>query len=106
MSALDGVKVSQVGQRPSKGSIQADGSLPPLLLGLVGGRGDVLVEAEQVGRVVASFDRGQPVPGPARVGLAEPGPAVVPQEVDIGAGVSLTQRSGEVADPGLAYGPV
>src|SRR5215207_3654469 len=34
---------------------------PPLLPGRLGGRGDVLVEAEQVGWVVASFDRGQPI---------------------------------------------
>src|SRR5215217_554166 len=93
--------------RPELAKVRSLGPpLRPLLPGRLGGRGDVLVEAEQVGWVVASFDRGQPIPSRARVGLAESRLAVVAEEVDIGAGVLLTQGGREVADPRLAHGSV
>ena len=44
--------------------------------GTSGARRDVLVEPEEVGRVVAPLDVGQPVPRRARVGGAHAGPAV------------------------------
>src|SRR6185503_13492924 len=51
---------------------------------------DVLVQMEQVGRVVRALDLGQPVVGLARVDrLADPRLALVTDEVDVGAGVRL-----------------
>src|SRR6266511_1762718 len=72
-----------------------------LVIGVTFGRRDVLVAVEQVGRVVATLDRRQPLPGRPRVGLADARRALVAQEVDVRAGVTVSQRRGEPVDPGL-----
>ena len=64
------------------------------------GRGrDVLVEAEEVVRVVARLDRARAGPRSFRVGRADARLALVAEEVDVRAGVALLQRRGEVASP-------
>src|SRR5439155_13383534 len=65
-------------------------------------RGDVLVEPEHVRGVVTSLDLGQPIPGRARVGVADPLLALVGEEVDVGAMVVLAERPSETFDPGCA----
>ena len=51
-----------------------------------GRRADVLVEAEQVRRVVAALDLGQPAIGGVGIGLADPGLALVLEEVRVDPG--------------------
>src|SRR6266545_4324127 len=63
-------------------------------------RRDVLVAPKQVGGVVASLDRHQPVPGRPRVGLADPRRALLAEEVHVRAAVPLPQRRRELVDPG------
>ena len=67
-------------------------------VGLLGCWWDVVVAPEQVGGVIAALDRGQPLPGAARVGLADPVLALVANEVDIDAGDVLADRGDELAD--------
>src|SRR6266849_1472035 len=64
-------------------------------------RRDVLVEAKEVGRVVAVLDRGEAVPGVVRVGGAHACRVLVAEEVHVGAGVGLLKRRGEFAEPAL-----
>src|SRR5688572_21098377 len=76
--------------------------MPPLTAysgGLLLGGRDVVVDAEEVGRVVAGLDLPQAVPGRARVGRAVSCLAFVADEVDVHAIVPLVQRRREVCDP-------
>src|SRR5918998_4458166 len=52
-------------------------------------RRDVLIEPEEVRRVVATLDRGEPIPGRPRVGLADPPLALVAEKVDVHTRVTL-----------------
>ena len=71
------------------------------------GRRDVLVALEQVRRVVAALDLGQPVPGRPGVGVADPLRALVAQEVDVGAVVVLLRsRASEPSTQALLAGAV
>src|SRR3990170_5267428 len=70
------------------------------------GRPDVLVEPEEVGRIVAGLDPRQPVPGGSGVGLADTRFAFVTQKVDVRSIVPLAQRSGEIRDPCLSQRPI
>jgi hypothetical protein len=69
-------------------------------------RRDVLVEPEQVGRVVASLDRPEPLPDRSWVGSSNSPMTLVPRKVHVRASVLLLQGRGKVRDPGLAYGPI
>src|SRR4029453_6819022 len=71
----------------------------------VGGR-DVLVEPEEVVRVVLRLDRPQPLPRRAGVGGTDARLTLVGEEVHVRAGVTVPERIREVGDPRLAYGPV
>src|SRR5262245_29899126 len=62
-------------------------------------RWDVVVEPEEVGRVVTTLDRPQPLPCRPWVGRADPRLALVAEEADVRPGVILAQRRREGRDP-------
>lgn len=55
-------------------------------------RWDVLVEPEEIGRIVTTLDSRQTVPGRSRVGRAYARHAFVAEKVDIPARVTSTER--------------
>ena len=69
--------------------------------GLPRGRRDVLVEPEDVVRVVAGLDRREPVPRRARVGRADALLALVAEEAGVRGRVALAQLAREAGDPRL-----
>src|SRR5438093_12837229 len=66
-----------------------------------GGR-DVLVETEQVRRVVQRLDPDEAIQGRGRVGLTERRTSLLTDEVHVRPGVGLTQCRREVLDPDVA----
>ena len=104
----------RVGRRPRAGAARDARAEPAALVftatsgrrlereaaGLAGRR-DVLVRAEQVVRVVAALDRAEPLPRRAGIRRADAFLALVGEEVDVRARVSLPQRVDRALDPGL-----
>ena len=56
---------------------------------LSNGRRNILIEPEEVTWVVLGFDRGEPLPCPARIRGANTSLTLIPKEIDIGAAVAL-----------------
>ena len=78
------------GPRRTRGRHNTHGELAELVAASRGGAGwDVLVEPEEVVRVVLRLDRGEPVPGRAGIGRTDARLALVAEEVDVRAGVAL-----------------
>jgi hypothetical protein len=78
------------------GSSSASGSLSAIAsLLLLEGRRDVVIEPEEVLRVVAALDLDEPLEGRARVGLADARLALLVEEAYVRAAVALAQRRRE-----------
>src|SRR5215211_4630057 len=89
------------------GSSSVKGSLSVIArLLLPGRRRYVLVEAKEVGGIVATLDLSQPVPGRPGVGLTDAPLALLAEKACVRATVTLTQRLLEVSYPLLAHTPV
>src|SRR6201999_1547150 len=65
------------------------------------GRADVLVEREEVVRVVLTLHLGEPVEGRGRVGASNALLPLVAKEADIGRGGAIRERRRQAARPGL-----
>src|SRR3954464_6281512 len=65
---------------------------------------DVLVDAEEIGWVVLGLDCSEAVPGCARVCLAQSVRALVVEEVDVRAPITLPKHLHEAHDPLLVVG--
>src|SRR3712207_4924590 len=66
-------------------------------------RRDVLVEPEEVRRVVAALDLGEPMPDRSRVGFTHPPLPLVAEKVDVHSRTTLVQGRREVGDPPLVH---
>src|SRR5918994_3019972 len=69
-------------------------------------RRDVLVEPEDIARVIATLDLSEPIPGRLGIGLAEPILALLAQEAHVSTALILTQSRCEIAYPRLARSPL
>src|SRR5947209_11773361 len=67
-------------------------------------RCDVLVDAEQIRRVIPSFDRREPLVGVGGIGLVDPGGAFVAEEADVDAAGCRAQSRQRFRDPRLVRG--
>src|ERR671917_375141 len=79
------------------------GSPDPLTASVLRHRPYVLIEPEEVGWVVASLDRSEPLEGRPWVGLADAPLPLVAQEVDVRGALTLAQRRRERGDPVLVH---
>src|SRR5918992_4172795 len=97
-----GVASSPGSVRPAAGSFSAIASLLLISSGTIPGRRpDILIEPEEIGRIVAALDNREPLPGRPRVGLADPCLALLAEEADVRTALTMAQGGGEVGDPGL-----
>src|SRR5262249_44024854 len=62
--------------------------------------GDVVVQAEEVVRVIAALQPAEPLPGAARVGGAERLLRLLAHEADVASGAVLAEGLGGAVDPG------
>jgi hypothetical protein len=67
-------------------------------------RRDVLVEAEEVVRVVAALQLAEAGPGGAGIGRADRRLVLVAEEADVAACAVLAEGVGEAGDPGVVGG--
>src|SRR5687768_11426226 len=69
-------------------------------------RQDVMVEAEEVGGVIATLDLSEPIPGRLGIGLADRLLALLAKEAHVRTTLTLTQSRREVTYPRLARSPL
>ena len=63
-----------------------------------------MVQAEEIGRVVARLDRAETIPRRTRVGIADSRVALRTQKVYVSPAIAALQRAGEATNPGLVRG--